>query len=93
MSNFPAEFTHAFAGVVALESEPYFDQDQKKETTRLENVSSELKIAPPVRFELRARAGITPHSWPPMHPAWLRCKSFIYLDDSLLAPRQTGALY
>ena len=29
---------------------------------------------------LRAQARINTNSWPPMHPVWLRCKSFRYLD-------------
>ena len=32
------------------------------------------------QHDLGARARINTNSWPPMHPVWLRCKSFIYLD-------------
>ena len=40
---------------------------------------------------LRARAGINTPSWPPIHPAWLRCSSSITPVFSVVAPCQAVA--
>ena len=53
----------------------WFPSDRSEQSTAKDDSAVRNVV-----LELGARARITSHSWMPMHPAWLRCKSFIYLD-------------